>query len=72
MRLVSGFGGDMRKSSYTIEAEGPQGEKLLFNAANGAFVQLGAEGWHAWERGQDDSSGILSRLGFLTGLSAVQ
>ena len=62
----------MRKSSYTIEAEGPQGEKLLFNAANGAFVQLGAEGRHAWERGQDDSSGILSQLGFLTELSAAQ
>ena len=45
----------MRKSRYVIEAEGPHGESLLFNAANGAFVQLGLEGRTLWGNGTFDA-----------------
>lgn len=62
----------MRKSRYAIEAEGPQGETLLFNAANGAFVQLGPEGRACWERAEPDADGVLERLGFLTELNAAE
>ena len=61
----------MRKSRYVVETEGPQGDLLLFNTANGAFVQLGEEGLAAWEQALPDAEGALERLGFLTGLSAA-
>ena len=62
----------MRKSRYVVEASGPEGESLLFNAANGAFVQLGGAARVAWEHGEDDAGAELSRLGFLTELSAAE
>ena len=59
----------MRKSRYVVESVGSQGEKLLFNTANGAFVQLGSKGQALWERTAPDADGVLTRLGFLTELS---
>ena len=60
----------MRKSRYVIRTDGPNGEPLLFNTANGAFVQLGSEGIAAWEQAAPDGDGTLVQLGFLTELSA--
>ena len=62
----------MRKSRYAIEVEGSQGETLLFNAVNGAFVQLGSTGRSLWERMEPDADGALVQLGFLTELSAEE
>ena len=61
----------MRKSRYVIEAEGSKGEALLFNAATGAFVQLGSTGRELWERMEPDADGMLVQLGFLTDMSAA-
>ena len=59
----------MGKSRYVLEAQGPQGENLLYNVANGAFVELGPEAWEAWSA--DACEGTLASrlgdLGFLTG-----
>ena len=60
----------MRKSRYVVEAKGSQGEFLLFNTANGAFVQLGSKGAAAWESAVPDKNGDLERLEFLTELTA--
>ena len=60
----------MRKSRYVVEAQGSQGERLLFNAANGAFVQLGDRGNAAWEQAAPDADGVLVQWGFLTELTA--
>ena len=60
----------MHKSRYVVEAEGQQGELLLYNTANGAFVQLGTEGRSVWKRSEPDDGGVLAQLGFLTELSA--
>ena len=62
----------MRKSRYVIEAEGSKGEALLFNAATGAFVQLGSTGRELWERMEPDADGMLVQLGFLTDMSAAE
>ena len=61
----------MRKSRYVVEATGSHGENLLFNTANGAFVQLGPKGQALWECAEADESGVLAQLGFLTQLSAA-
>ena len=53
----------MRKSRYAIEAKGLHGETLLFNAANGAFVQLGPIGRGLWRRMEPDADGALVQLG---------
>ena len=64
----------MRRSRYAIEAEGPNGEHLLYNAANGAFAQLSDEVHGSW--GADECAGevarTLARLGLLTDLTAAE
>ena len=70
----------LRKTRYRAEAPGAQGELLLYNTANGAFVQLEGAARELWEReawsrdGGDEAmraaTETLERLGFLTELSA--
>lgn len=63
----------MQKTRYAIRARGEGGECLLFNASNGAFVQLDGAAREAWETageaGVSPARDELVRLGFLTELS---
>ena len=61
----------MFKSRYAIEATGRQGEPLLYNASNGAFVQLGAAARACWETGDFEADAVkeLVDCGLVTELS---
>ena len=63
----------MRHSRYTVEACGPGGEHVLYNVANGAFVELDEATWNAWTTGDDlpvEAARTLADLGLTTELSA--
>lgn len=61
----------MRHSRYVVEAIGGDGDRLLFNTGNGAFVRLGDEALDVWERCDGDcpAGAKLAHLGLLTDLS---
>ena len=72
----------MNKTRYVVQADAADGAYLLYNVANGAFVELEDAARRVWENdvfgdGESDSSeegrrviAELARLGFLTELDA--
>ena len=63
----------MNKSRYVVEAAAAGGQCLLYNVANGAFVELGEQARAAWSEGALEEGPLaeqLAGLGFLTSLDA--
>ncbi|MDO5117205.1 MAG: radical SAM protein [Eggerthellaceae bacterium] len=61
----------MNRSRYVVEAIGNDGEHLLYNTENGAFVQLDDSSYDAWQKDicSETLSDALTSYGFLTELT---
>ncbi|MBQ1449584.1 MAG: hypothetical protein IIZ12_01435, partial [Eggerthellaceae bacterium] len=59
------------KSRYVVEVSDQPGCFLLYNTANGAFVELGEAAFDSWSQNActGELESTLTQLGFLTDLS---
>lgn len=72
MLAISGIGGTMRQSKYTVVVEEPNGEHLLYNTANGAFAVADDEAYGDYCSCSGTYASALMEDGFLTDLAPDQ